>query len=440
MPRKRLALLLSCAGLFFAASPASLSAQDIAFEQVGDVPIDAQDLDFDREGVLWGSSTVADFWHLDPSTLTWIGPGNRAGNHFVALNSDSLVISNGSALHRSVDGGENWTLVHTEGGALFEASLESLNHGLILSGERGGSTGIAYSTDRGGSFTSATFTVSTASTPFMESAVEIPDSLPRSGGGPAAGRLVAGVFGGVVISEDAGRTWSPSSLFQDARFWVQRVEIGTDPGTGDRRLYASLADATLPDVQFYVSDDDGLTWVNQPDMEDAFLFVYVPQDDGYLLAVERGTALEGDFLTVWQSDDSGMTWAVVEELPAPVNGAGVFSEDMLIGPDGHVYVAVSRAGSEREWVYRTTEPVVVAGEPEVLPEPTAVPLVVYPNPADDRITVQGVEPGEEVVLYDVLGRAVLRTRTPANIDVSALPPGVYVLRAGGESRLVTVRR
>ncbi len=432
---KHLVLVSMVAGLLFVGSPALPSAafgQEIQFEQVGNVPLDADDLEFDQEGTLWAVST--ELWRLPIDATAWEEVYDGfVGDAILVLAPDTIFYSYNAATARSTDGGETFFGVYLEGRTLFAAKTEGSNHGVILVGEFSGNSGIAYSTDRGGSFTEATFTVATASTPFMESAVEIPD-------GPATGRLVAGVFGGVVISEDAGRTWSPSSLFQDARFWVQRVEIGTEPGTGNRRLYLTLADAQLPDVQFYFSDDDGLTWVNQPEMEDAFLFVYVPQGEGYLLSVERGTALEGDFLTVLKTDDSGMTWVVVEELPAPVNGAGVFSEDVLIGPDGHVYVAVSRAGSEREWVYRTTEPVVVASEPEAPPAPSAEWLVVYPNPAEGRITVEGVEPGEVIVVYDVLGRAVLRTRTSTDIDVSALPPGVYVLRVGEESLLVTVRQ
>ncbi len=423
---------LTAAGLLVSLA-APCVAQDLEFEQVGDQPIDAAQLQFDPEETLWAVS-IAALWRSE-FLQTWEEVGSGFGNYLLVLSPDTLFRGTNGGTHRSLDGGMSFVPVHSEGGALFAADVGGPNSGVILVASSPGS-GIAYSTDRGASFTEATFTVSTGSTPFMEDAVEILD-------GPSAGRLVAGVFGGVVISEDAGRTWSPSSLFQDARFWVQRVEIGTDPNTGNRRLHVTLADAALPDVQFYVSDDDGLTWTNIPGMVDAYLFVYVPQGEGYLLAVERATALEGDRLTLWRSDDAGQLWGEVGELPAETEGHTahlISTDDMLIGPDGRVYVAVSRAGPEREWVYRTTEPVVVAGEPEIPPAPTAERLVVYPNPATGRITVQGVEPGEEIVLYDVLGRAVLRSRAPTDMDVSALPPGVYVLRVGRESRAVTVRR
>ena len=176
----------------------------------------------------------------------------------------------------------------------------------------------------------------------------------------------------------------------------------------------------------------------------SFLLVFVPSgESGYLLTVEGATALEGDRLTLHQSVNGGMTWIVAGDLPADVNGGGIHTSDMLIGPDNHLYVAVGRAGPEPEWVYRTTEPVVVATEPEAPELPGVEFLVVYPNPATDRLTVEASGMGEEVVLYDLLGRAVRRARLVAGkavLDTARLPAGVYVVRAGGESRLVVLRR
>ena len=183
-------------------------------------------------------------------------------------------------------------------------------------------------------------------------------------------------------------------------------------------------------------------------MVDTILFVYVPSGNapfsdqgGSLLAVEDVTALEGDKLSLHRSEDGGASWSIVGELPAEVNGGGIRTNDMLIGSDNHLYIAVGRTGPEREWVYRTTEPVVVANEPHAPPAPTAERLVVYPNPASDRITVEASGAGQEAVLYDLLGRAVRRARMVAGkavLDVSRLPAGVYVVRAGGMSRLVAV--
>ena len=296
----RLSTMVTLVGLLLFGGPTgyfAASAQELTFEQVGDQPNSPEDIEFDQEGTLWGVSSGYDLWRL-VDNQHWEQVGTSSGDYLLLLSPDTLFIAHNSGTSRSTDAGQTFFGVHDEGGALFSADLEGPNEGLILTGTFGGGSGIAYSTDRGASFTEATFTVSTGSRPFMNTAVEITD-------GPAEGRLVAGVFAGVVVSEDGGQTWEPSSMFQNARFWVHRVEIGTDPVTGNRRLYATVADAQFPDVQFYYSDDDGLTWTNVPGMVDAFLFVFVPGVTGALLAVERGTALEGDSIEVWRSVDGG---------------------------------------------------------------------------------------------------------------------------------------
>ena len=234
-------LTLASAGLLFAGSPALpvvAVAQDIEFEQVGDIPIDAEEIDFDHDSTLWAITSRA-LYRLQAGASVWEEVNDSVagiGDNILVLSPDTILLGSNFNQARSTDGGQSFIGVYLDGGRQFAASVSGSNHGVILSGTFGGGTGIIYSTDRGASFTEATFTVSTSSTPFMEDAVEILD-------GAATGRLVAGVFGGIVLSEDSGQTWAPSSLFQDARFWVQRVVVGTDPATGNRRLYITLADA-----------------------------------------------------------------------------------------------------------------------------------------------------------------------------------------------------
>ena len=427
------------AGLLFVGSPAlpvCAHAQVLEFEQVGDIPIDAEEIDFDHDSTLWAITSRA-LYRLQAGAPVWEEVNDSVAgieDNILVLSPDTILLGSRFNQGRSTDGGQSFVGVYLDGGRQFAALVTGPNHGVILTGTFGGGSGIAYSTDRGASFTESTFTVSTSSRPFLEDAVEIPD-------GTAEGRLVAGVFAGVVISEDGGQTWEPSSMFQNARFWVHRVEIGTNPATGKRRLYATVADAQLPDVQFYYSDDDGLTWTNVPGMVDAFLFVFVPGTESFLLAVERGTALEGDSIEVWRSIDGGGTWSKAGRLPAEPEDNLITTKDILIGPEGHVYVSVFRTGPEPEWVYRTTEPVVVANEPEAPPPPTAERLIVYPNPATDRLTVEATGLDEKVRLYNLLGRLVSRASLSsgkASLDVSRLPAGVYVVQVGTLTQHVTL--
>jgi len=101
---------------------------------------------------------------------------------------------------------------------------------------------------------------------------------------------------------------------------------------------------------------------------------------------------------------------VAGDLPADVNGGGIHTSDMLIGPDNHLYVAVGRAGPEREWVYRTTEPVVAANEPEVPEIPgTSFSLSIQPNPLVRQTVVPfsvATTARVRITVFDMLGREV----------------------------------
>jgi len=170
--------------------------------------------------------------------------------------------------------------------------------------------------------------------------------------------------------------------------------------------------------------------------------VFVPSgESGYLLTVEGATALEGDRLTLHQSVNGGMTWIVAGDLPADVNGGGIHTNDMLIGPDGYLYVSVRRNGPEREWVYRSAEPVVVANEPEAPELPGAeFHLSVQPNPLFRRAVVPfsvAEAARVQIVVFDMLGREVAvladgRYEMGAYqvaFDGKDLPSGMYLVRA-----------
>ncbi|MDY5969961.1 MAG: T9SS type A sorting domain-containing protein [Bacteroidales bacterium] len=56
-------------------------------------------------------------------------------------------------------------------------------------------------------------------------------------------------------------------------------------------------------------------------------------------------------------------------------------------------------------------------------------IAVYPNPATNFVNVKGVESRERVSIADLSGRTLWRGVAGCGIDVSALPKGVYVLKA-----------
>ncbi len=160
----------------------------------------------------------------------------------------------------------------------------------------------------------------------------------------------------------------------------------------------------------------------------------------YALALSPDTLLYGTGGSVYRSTDSGQTWVYLGRVYEGTE-IGVRTESATMGPDGQLYVSMNQGGLEREWVYRTATPVPVETESEIPLAPEAPSLRVWPNPTRNRLTLEG-ETGREAVFYDVLGREVLRARLGGvtEVDVSGLVAGVYVVHAGRQSAVVSVRR
>lgn len=68
---------------------------------------------------------------------------------------------------------------------------------------------------------------------------------------------------------------------------------------------------------------------------------------------------------------------------------------------------------------------------------------VYPNPARSSVTVAGLPPGQAVQVLDIVGRLVLRGAVPKQGALqlalpAGLPAGVYLVRAGAQTRRLVV--
>ena len=53
---------------------------------------------------------------------------------------------------------------------------------------------------------------------------------------------------------------------------------------------------------------------------------------------------------------------------------------------------------------------------------------IYPNPTDNTLFISGNETPITVAIYNVLGKEVLSIKNTNNINVAALPSGVYIIR------------
>jgi len=55
-------------------------------------------------------------------------------------------------------------------------------------------------------------------------------------------------------------------------------------------------------------------------------------------------------------------------------------------------------------------------------------ISIYPNPTDNTLFITGNKTPIAVSIYNVLGKEVLSVKNTNNINVQALPSGVYVIR------------
>ena len=66
-------------------------------------------------------------------------------------------------------------------------------------------------------------------------------------------------------------------------------------------------------------------------------------------------------------------------------------------------------------------------------------LKVYPNPVDDKLTIQGLQKEVKVSIYNVLGKLVLSKTTLSEIDVYNLKSGIYIIKFENNQKVVTRR-
>jgi hypothetical protein len=61
---------------------------------------------------------------------------------------------------------------------------------------------------------------------------------------------------------------------------------------------------------------------------------------------------------------------------------------------------------------------------------------VFPNPALDKLFIQGLSKPTKISVYNVLGRLVLSKITSSEVDLDNLQSGIYIIKIVEEQREV----
>jgi len=425
-----------------------------AWERVGDRPLNARVLTFAPDGTLWAGRSGGIYRMAPPITAGGVWEERHPLHGATALlvlgrgaNGDTLISVQGHTF-RSVDGGQTWTDVFPNG---VDGSLARGPAGILLVG----TASAVRSTDRGATWTDATYTEG------LQGAYALLP-LPPTPSRPAW-HVLAGGVNGILVSADTARSFMPSAMYTRHRYGIYRlaaVEAPGGPAGVPARALAAGFDTAFPGARVWTSDDGGRTWAERGSLRDVLdggagytgpkaLVALGPQAPHSAVAVLGRGAMH-------RTDDGGETWALVGRLP--LEGATEEErrsnrvQDVILGPDGRLYVALARPGlsSNWVWVYRTADPVVVGAEETAEPGNAGLALSVVPNPVTDSaaLTLSLARPSPVcVAVYDLLGREVAllyEGALPAGthvlpFDGSALPAGVYVVRARAGEGVTTVR-
>ena len=134
-----------------------------------------------------------------------------------------------------------------------------------------------------------------------------------------------------------------------------------------------------------------------------------------------------------ERSSDGAAWATIGTVAAAGNSAERRDYDYLdpAPPQGRSYyrlVTVDEDGTRAVSEVATAD--VAAGGA----------FVAVPNPSDGLLSLRGARPGEELRVYDAVGRLVFRQRASGQrLDLSALGSGVYTLTAGARTTRVVLR-
>lgn len=209
--------------------------------------------------------------------------------------------------------------------------------------------------------------------------------------------IFVGGFGGVYISSNNGGNWHRSSLGLPSPYpFVYALAInGSD-------IYAGTLDGV------YMSSNNGANWSSQNNG--------MPPNKGVSSLIISGNRIFAGFPSsgVYMSADNGINWIPINNGLTNIHVVElVISNDTLFAGTGGGVWKLSLSG---------------AGINGTLNNESNI--VVYPNPAKDKLTFESLQKSS-IEIYNIQGRRILQQpiqQGKTDIDISSLAKGVYILK------------
>lgn len=133
-----------------------------------------------------------------------------------------------------------------------------------------------------------------------------------------------------------------------------------------------------------------------------------------------------------QANFSRLTWKSSDETIASVTEYGMIRANK----EGEADITVSTSSGLSATCHVSVR--YVSGVEEV----EAEPVLLYPNPVNDLLHIEGATPEATVALYDMTGRLVLSTQACEGVtvlDMAGFKPGVYLCRIQNKSYKIVKR-
>ncbi|WP_299437834.1 RICIN domain-containing protein [uncultured Aquimarina sp.] len=173
--------------------------------------------------------------------------------------------------------------------------------------------------------------------------------------------------------------------------------------------------------------------------------VYTIRNSGTnrFLEVPYARCANGENVATWtDANDNHKKWKVVQ------NGNGVFG----LKPMHCSTSALDRAGGSinanvQIWDFNTVNAnqkwkIVSLNNRENPIEEKGKALSVYPNPSREEITVQGAETNDIVIIYDLMGKIIKKTKLTTNNEpliISDMTAGLYILSVFGKDKIQFIK-